>query len=72
MDIMEIGAIGELVGGIAVIASLIYVGLQVRQGTDQVRQSNAIERSRANREVTRAANEIVLGLADADFMATYR
>ena len=31
MDILELGAIGELVGGIAVIASLLYVGLQVRQ-----------------------------------------
>ena len=31
MNIMELGAIGELVGGVAVIASLLYVGLQVRQ-----------------------------------------
>ena len=31
MNIMELGAIGELVGGVAVIASLVYVGLQVRQ-----------------------------------------
>ena len=37
MDIMELGAIGELVGGVAVIGSLIYVGLQVRQGTAQAR-----------------------------------
>ena len=35
MDIMELGAIGELVGGVAVIASLIYVGLQVRQSNRQ-------------------------------------
>ncbi len=33
MDIMELGANGELVGGLAVIGSLIYVGLQVRQNT---------------------------------------
>lgn len=31
MDIMELGALGELVGGVAVIASLIYVGMQMRQ-----------------------------------------
>ena len=31
MNILELGAIGELVGGVAVIASLIYVGLQVKQ-----------------------------------------
>ena len=33
MDIVELGAIGELVGGVAVIGSLIYVGLQVREST---------------------------------------
>ena len=31
MGIMELGAIGELVGGVAVIVSLVYVGLQVKQ-----------------------------------------
>ena len=33
MHIMEFGAIGELVGGLAVVGSLIYVGLQIRQNT---------------------------------------
>ncbi len=33
MDIMELGAIGELVGGVAVIASLVYVGVQIKQNT---------------------------------------
>lgn len=33
MNIMELGAIGEIVGGVAVIGSLIYVGLQVHQNT---------------------------------------
>ena len=37
MNILELGAIGELVGGVAVIASLIYVGLQVRQNTRVMR-----------------------------------
>ncbi len=31
MDIMELGAIGELVGGLAVVGSLLFVGLQMRQ-----------------------------------------
>ena len=39
MDIMELGAIGELVGGVAVIGSLIYVGLQVRQNTKALSSS---------------------------------
>ena len=37
MDILELGAIGELVGGVAVVASLLYVGLQVRQNARSVR-----------------------------------
>ncbi len=36
MDIMELGAIGELVGGVAVIASLMYLGVQVRQNTRSI------------------------------------
>jgi len=41
MDIMELGAIGELVGGVAVVVSLIYVGLQVRHNTAAIRVSSA-------------------------------
>lgn len=39
MDIMELGAIGELVGGVAVIGSLLYVGLQIRQNSSWLRAS---------------------------------
>lgn len=46
MDIMELGAIGELVGGIAVIASLIYIGAQIRQNTAATRAETALEASR--------------------------
>ena len=31
MDILELGAIGELVGALAVVGSLLFVGLQMRQ-----------------------------------------
>ena len=46
MDIMELGAIGELVGGVAVIGSLLYVGLQVRQ-------SNQLNRAESVRSFVR-------------------
>lgn len=38
MTITELGAIGELVGGVAVIASLIYVGLQVRENSSWLKR----------------------------------
>ena len=37
MSIQDWGAIGELVGGIAIIVSLLYVGLQVKHGTNATR-----------------------------------
>ena len=40
MDIMELGAIGELVGGVAVIASLVYVGAQIRQNAYATRAAS--------------------------------
>ena len=43
MNIMELGAIGELVGGVAVIATLIYLAVQIRQGN----QAGAREAHRA-------------------------
>ncbi len=41
MNIMELGAIGELVGGVAVLVTLIYLVIQIRQNTSQVRLSTA-------------------------------
>ena len=46
MDIMELGAIGELVGGVAVLATLIYLAIQVRQNSAAIRttgQSQMVE-----------------------------
>ncbi len=39
MDVMKLGAIGELVGGFAVIATLGYLDVQVRQGTRSSRSA---------------------------------
>ncbi len=41
MTIQEMGAIGELVGGIAIIVSLLYVGLQIRQHSGALRSTTA-------------------------------
>ena len=40
MNVMELGAMGELVGGVAVIASLIYVGIQLRHSTTATRAAS--------------------------------
>ena len=40
MTLEELGNLGELVGGIAVIASLVYLAVQIRQNTQTVRASS--------------------------------
>jgi hypothetical protein len=56
MDIMELGAIGELVGGVAVIGSLIFAGLQVRQ-------SNYLVAATAFRQGLRIRDEFLRDLS---------
>lgn len=47
MNIMELGAIGELVGGAAVLVTLIYLAVQVR---DSAREQRALSLREATRE----------------------
>jgi hypothetical protein len=49
MTIQDLGAIGELVGGIAVIITLIYLALQIRQNTSSI--EGATEQSIMNHEM---------------------
>jgi hypothetical protein len=37
MSLQDWGAIGELIGGVAIIVSLIYVGLQIKHGNQEAR-----------------------------------
>ena len=39
MTIQDLGAIGELIGALATLATLVYIAVQVRQNTEQVRDS---------------------------------
>jgi hypothetical protein len=40
MNLETLGGIGDLVGGIGVVASLIYLGIQIRQNTKALRSSS--------------------------------
>lgn len=65
MDIMELGAIGELVSGVAVIGSLLYVGIQVRQ-------SNQIATNTAAQTFRQLNNEFIRELcSDASQFKLY-
>jgi hypothetical protein len=49
LTIQELGSLGEFVGAVAVVISLVYLALQVRQNSRYVRE---------NTEFLRASNEI--------------
>ena len=41
MTIMELGAIGEFIGAIAVVVTLIYLAFQMRQNTNALKLNTA-------------------------------
>ena len=58
MSIIELGAIGELVGGVAVIGTLIFIAIQIRQNTHQLRENARTLRTNALDETQRISNEL--------------
>ena len=47
LTIQDLGALGEFLGSIAVLASLLYLALQVRQATKWQRHTAALDRATA-------------------------
>ncbi len=62
MTLLEWGALGELVGGIAIIASLIYVGRQLKQ-------TNSMSRSAVRQELSAEANVWAMSVASSPSLA---
>jgi len=60
MTLQDWGALGELVGGAAIIVSLLYVGLQIRHGTNATR-------SATNQAFSAQYSEIMLRLTCPEF-----
>lgn len=58
MTIQDWGAIGEIVGGIAVVASLVYLAAQIRQNTQQIAQGVESNRLAAFERNIAAGNRI--------------
>jgi len=58
MTIQEWGAIGEIIGGVAVVASLVYLAMQIRQNTRQLALSIEATRLAAFERNVEAGNQI--------------
>lgn len=58
MDLMELGAIGELVGGVAVLVTLVYLALQTRRNTAQLQETTRTNRLHAMRGLNDTGHDL--------------
>ena len=57
----ELGALGEVLGAIAVVVSLVYLSRQVRQNTQAVRTANAANVQANVPQLARQRPDILVG-----------
>lgn len=58
MTIQDLGALGDMIGGVAVVASLIYLAIQIRQNTHQISQNVEATRFAAFERNIESANRM--------------
>ena len=63
MTLEDLGNIGELVGAIGVVASLIYLALQIRQNSHQISQNTNSVLGSVELEHTRLASDWLVAIA---------
>ncbi len=67
MNIMELGAIGELVGGLAVLVTLVYLAVQVRHTrTDRRPSASRSPCKQPTRRPSRVSTPITLASLKRD------
>jgi hypothetical protein len=70
MTIQELGSLGELVGGLAVIVSVLYLAVQIRQNTRQLEHSTEAARAEVELDNARLAAEFNAAVADSTDLAS--
>jgi hypothetical protein len=71
VNLDALGNIGDLVGGLGVLITLIYLSLQIRQNTRQVEQSLQVSRAQALRDTYNPAGWTLEAARNPEFAAFY-
>lgn len=72
MTLSELGDLGDFLGGIGVVITLVYLALQIRQNTEQIRQNSSIVRASATASLAQANKETsALVAKDAEINALF-
>jgi hypothetical protein len=66
MTIMELGAIGELVGAIAVVATLAYLAVQIRQNTRAMAEAERLALAQTYQMRADALQDMLVRAADSE------
>ncbi len=69
MNLMELGAIGEFVGAIAVVATLIYLSVQIRQNTRSMDQGRKLALAQTYQIRADALQDMLVRAADSEHVA---
>lgn len=72
MTLQDISDLSQAVAAVAVLASLVFVGIQMRMSAEQQRQANALARIDIGGQVMRHFQSQVSKLMDKDFAAIFR
>ena len=68
MTIMELGALGEFVGAIAVVVTLIYLAVQIRQNTSAMEESKRLALAQTYQMRADALQEMLVQAADSQYI----
>ena len=71
MDLEALGNLGDFVGGIAVIVTLIYLALQVRQNNRQLHENSAATRAATVQSANDALIQLNITIAQSPELASY-
>lgn len=66
MTIMELGAIGELLGAVGVIATLIYLAMQIRQNTHAMEENRRLSLAQTYQTRSDALQDMVVTASTSD------
>jgi len=73
MTLQDLSSIGEIVGATAVVISLVYLAIQVRQNTRQIRENSEINRLMLQENFVSGQQDALLNLAqDPEFYRVWR
>ncbi len=66
MTLMELGALGEFVGAIAVVVTLVYLSIQIRQNTRSMQESRRLALAQTYQMRADALQEMLVQAADSE------